>query len=184
MSKYVKDFGNYSVKNVKSFMGREGMGFNCNLYRNGKKVGFCMDDASGGGMHPIDWVGTPSTHGDSEGWDKWRSFRDEEQRLLSEHIKSLPKVNSHGMELEIDEGWFVNELVSEWEQQRDIRKIKKQCQGKTLFRHSGCSFGGYVIMSSIFNDQVRESLKKKYGEDVEIFNDVMAEGKLPSVFSK
>jgi hypothetical protein len=38
----------WEVKNVKTFLGREGQGFNATIYRNGKKVGFAIDDASGG----------------------------------------------------------------------------------------------------------------------------------------
>jgi hypothetical protein len=90
MADYIKDFGDYSVKNVKNFMGREGYGFNCTLYRNGKKVGTCIDDASGGGMYPVDW-------------DR-KVDRKEEQRLLNEHIKSLPKIQySSERELTVDE---------------------------------------------------------------------------------
>ena len=182
MANDVKDFGDYEVKSVKSFVGNEGYGFNANLYRNGKKIGFCYDDAGGGGMHPIQWVGTPRSHDDKEGWEKWRKFRDEEQRLLNEHIKSLPKVQAHGMELTIDESWFVTELVTKWETERDIKKLQKKCATKTLFRHSKCKVGGYMIMSAICDEKMRAKLKADYGEDVEIFNDVLAEGKLPSVF--
>ena len=168
MANDVKDFGNYEVKSVKSFMGREGHGFNCTLYRNGKKIGECIDDASGGEMYPIHWVSGVDAR--------------EEQRLLNEHIKSLPKVQAHGMELTINEGWFVTELVTKWETERDIKKLQKKCATKTLFRHSKCKVGGYMIMSAICDEKMRAKLKADYGEDVEIFNDVIAEGKLPSVF--
>jgi len=168
MANDVKDFGDYEVKSVKSFVGNEGYGFNANLYRNGKKIGFCVDDAGGGGMFPIHW-------------DK-NVDRQEEQRLLTAHIKGLPKVQAHGMELTIDESWFVTELVTKWETERDIKKLQKKCATKTLFRHSKCKVGGYMIMSAICDEKMRAKLKADYGEDVEIFNDVLAEGKLPSVF--
>ena len=38
----------YSVKNVKSFMGREGYGYSCSLYKDGKKIGTVTDTADGG----------------------------------------------------------------------------------------------------------------------------------------
>jgi hypothetical protein len=169
----VKDFGDYSVKNVKSFMGMEGYGFNCSLYRNGKKVGFCIDDASGGDMHPIQW-------------DRNIDWK-EEQRLLNAHVKSLPKVkssfgNGKEMELTIDEGWFVTELVNKWELDRDIRKMKKQCSAKTLFRHSNCKRGSYMILGSPYSDEVKARLIREHGKDVEIFNEVLERGELPSVF--
>jgi len=38
----------YSVKAVKRFIGREGHGFNADLYLNNNKIAFVYDDASGG----------------------------------------------------------------------------------------------------------------------------------------
>lgn len=40
----------YSVKNVKSFMGREGYGFEASLYKHGKRVGSITDVADGSGQ--------------------------------------------------------------------------------------------------------------------------------------
>ena len=39
---------NYEVKNVKTFTGREGQGFECTLYRNGKSVAKVVNTADGG----------------------------------------------------------------------------------------------------------------------------------------
>lgn len=38
----------YTVKNVKSFLGREGMGYSCSLYKDGKKIGTVTETADGG----------------------------------------------------------------------------------------------------------------------------------------
>lgn len=164
----VKDFGDYSVKSVKSFMGHEGHGFNCNLYRNGKKIGTCCDDASGGGMYPVQW----EQKGD------WRH----EQVLLKRHIKSLPKVDSDlGDEgLTIDEGWFVTELVTKWEKERDIRKYQRQCLTKTLFKTSDCKYGQHYVLNRAFCQKLSDNLKVKYGQDIEIFNEVFERGDIPS----
>lgn len=40
----------YSVKNVKSFTGREGYGFEASLYKHGKRVGSITDVADGSGQ--------------------------------------------------------------------------------------------------------------------------------------
>jgi hypothetical protein len=40
--------GVYTVKNVKSFLGQEGPGFNATLYKDGVSVAAIIDDASGG----------------------------------------------------------------------------------------------------------------------------------------
>lgn len=49
----LKDF---TLKSVKQFRGREGNGFNADLWCQGKKVAFACDDASGGEMQ-IEWIG-------------------------------------------------------------------------------------------------------------------------------
>jgi len=169
MANDIKDFGDYSVKNVKSFMGREGLGFNANLYRGKKKIAFCFDDARGGEVD-IDWVG---------GW------KGEEATLLEQHIATLPKVQSSysDMELTIDQGWFVSELVTKWEQEKDLRKMKKQCMTKILFRTPKHKLGQYVIMSATFNGETKAKIQAKYGNDVEIFNEVLAKGETPSVLA-
>ena len=177
---HVKDFGDYSVKNVKSFMGREGYGFNCTLYRGKKRVAFCIDDASGG-MVDIDWANTPNDIKDKKAWDEWRAWRANEQKLLDDHIATLPKVESHGTELTIDEGWFVTDLVSQWEEGKEVRKIQKACSKKILFRTSDCKVGGYYIQNIPYTHEFADKLRAKYGNDVEIFNEVLANGEIPSV---
>jgi hypothetical protein len=39
---------NLTVKNVKTFTGREGIGFNCDLYLDGKQIAQVLNDAGGG----------------------------------------------------------------------------------------------------------------------------------------
>lgn len=45
----------FSVKGVKTFIGREGYGVNANLYYNNKKVAFLLDSGNGGCLD-IDWT--------------------------------------------------------------------------------------------------------------------------------
>ena len=160
MPRYVQNFGEYSVKNVKSFLGMEGYGFNCNLYRGKKKIGFCMDDASGGGMYPIDWLCNDA---------------EEEQRLLTEHIATLPPVPSElnpNNPLRIDEGWFVEELVSKWEEEKDERKMRKQCQTKTLYKLRSDNEGRYWTWNVPFNQLAKSYLQTQHGDNLaEIINE-------------
>lgn len=44
----------YEIRKFKSFRGREGYGFNLELWKDGVKVAFVMDDASGG-SYRFDW---------------------------------------------------------------------------------------------------------------------------------
>jgi sulfopyruvate decarboxylase TPP-binding subunit len=47
------------LKAVKTFRGMDGVGYNANLYINGKKAAFCMNEGSGG-PDRVEWV-NPST---------------------------------------------------------------------------------------------------------------------------
>ena len=164
----VKDFGPYSAKEVKSFMGMDGAGYNCTLYRNRKKIAFCIDEGRGGEVH-INWV---------------TSDRDEEKRLLVSHVKSLPKVKSEycAKDLEIDEGWFVEELVEKFEQEKDIRKVRRQCNEKILYRTPDQKKEVYYVFSAPYSKTIADALRKKYGQGIEIFNEVFEQGNVPSVF--
>ena len=168
MSISVTNFGEYTVKNVKSFMGREGLGFNCNLYRKNKKVAFCFDDA-GGGDACINWI---------EG-----GYDGEESQLLKKHIATLPAIKSEYTDqfLTISMDWFVTDCVSKWEQNRDIRKMKRQCQTKTLFKASKYKNRQYTILNVPYSNSTKQRIQDKYDKDVEIFNDVLAKGDIPSV---
>jgi len=177
MSIYVKNFGDYEVKGVKSFVGMDGYGFNATLYRKGKKVAFCIDEGCGGEVR-IDWLAkTPKDVDDKEGWKKYHAAVKVEEDLLDAHIATLPEVDG----LKIDAGWFVTDCVSKYELDRDARKMKKQCQTKILFRTSKQKNGGYMIIDAPFSDKAREHVLNKYGKDTEIFNDVFENGGIPSV---
>lgn len=193
MSITVTNFGDYSVKNVKSFMGREGYGFNANLYRGKKKVAFCMDSANGG-MLDIDWVvgkipapkdSYPTEDAYSQAWAEYRTANKEEEDLLDNHIATLPPANSDFSEdgLTIDADWFITDCVSKFEEEKDLRKMRKQCVTKTLFRQVNANAGSYQILSVPCDDDVRARLHRDFGEDVEIFNDVLANGGIPSILN-
>lgn len=96
----------YSVKGVKNFRGNEGYGFNATLYRDGKAIAFVIDDANGG-VYSYEWK------------DK------AEEKLLDDHVKTLPKVHEHGMELTVDADWFVSDLVDDYNLEKDAAKMVK-----------------------------------------------------------
>jgi hypothetical protein len=48
MTQHPNPLAVYSVRNVKTFTGMEGPGFNATLCRDGKPVAMVIDDASGG----------------------------------------------------------------------------------------------------------------------------------------
>lgn len=180
----VKDFGDYSVKNIKTFMGREGHGFNANLYRGKKKIAFVIDDASGGevdvdwtvGIPPKNKADYPTEKAYDKAWDSYRNARKEEADLLNAHLAKLPKVKSSfgdgKMELTVDSDWFVTELVARWGKEKAEKKIERDCKTKTLFRLEGDKTGQHWIVKAPFDEQVRAYLNKKHGDKLlEIIND-------------
>jgi len=187
------NFGEYLVKNVKSFQGREGYGYNANLYRGKKKVAFCKDMANGGDVD-IDWIvgkipknesDYPSEEKYKQAWAEYHQANKEERDLLEAHLATLDHVpsNYEGLsDLEIDAGWFVTDCVSKYEADRDLRKMKKECLTKTLFRKNDTpNKGAYRILKSPCNERARAIILRDFGEDVEIFNDVIANNEIPSV---
>lgn len=185
MAKHIENFGEYSVKNVKSFMGMDTMGYNANLYRDKKKVATCVDDGGGGEVR-IDWLAHefPSDLHDRSATDQWHRDRNAERVLLDSHCASLPPLNSGYAgcgDLTVDAELFVSELVLKFEVERDINKMRKVCQVKTLFRESNAGHGAYRIIKTPCDDRVRQHIRTRYGNDVEIFNDVFAQGGVPSV---
>jgi hypothetical protein len=169
MSEHIENVGEYSVKNVKSFMGMDTKGYNANLYRGTKKVAFCIDDGNGGEVM-VNFLGAD---------------RNTERALLKSHCDSLPPIDSgyEGLEpLDIDFGLFVEELIYRFHIEKDIAKMRKVCQEKTLFRASNESNpNAYRILKNVCDDRIRDHLRTKYGADVEIFNDVFAQGGVPTV---
>ena len=191
MSISVSDFGDYEVKGVKSFIGMEGYGFNATLYRKGKKVAFCIDSGDGG-MVDIQWLVKspknreeyPSEEAYKAAWERYHAAVKVEQDLLDAHLKTLEPVPCEWGDkkpLKIDEGWFVADCVTKWEREKDIRKMQRQCKTKTLYRTKDSNQGAYMIIAHVFDDKVRDHLRNKHGADVEIFNDVLANGGIPSV---
>ena len=93
----------YSVRNVKCFRGMEGEGFNATFYRDGRRIAFVIDDASGGEIH-IQWT-DPHT-------------RDAEEIRFLEFLKALPKERSRGVEYSVSPDMFIAVLVEEASNER------------------------------------------------------------------
>jgi hypothetical protein len=161
---HIQNFGEYSVKKVKNFTGMDTIGFNADLYRGNKKIALAIDDGNGGEVY-------------LQGLS-----RDEEDKLNT-FCKSLPQIDTeYTFKLTVDIGLLVGELVAKFEKERDINKMRKQCLTKTLFRAKIHGYGQYGIFKNVCDDKLRQHIKAKYGDGVEIFNDVFAQGKIPSVF--
>jgi len=122
----------YVVKNVKTFIGMEGHGFNASLYRNGKKVAFVIDSAQGGcfdfqwtdweepkvDINIISYKGEPHTFQGTP-----------EEKILTELVETLPKAKSEvfpdGVKETVD--GFVAILIDQFERKKWLKRNLKKC---------------------------------------------------------
>ena len=129
MAKNITDFADYSIKNLKSFMGMEGYGFNVNLYRGKKKVAFVIDEGNGG-MINIDWLlnEQPLDWNDKKACDKWHNDKQEEMERLEKHCATLPILDTSipNFTLTVDCELFISELVNKFEKEKDLIKMMKK----------------------------------------------------------
>ena len=121
----------YTVKNVRTFIGNEGQGFNANLYRDGIKVAFVFDDANGGDysyqwedreapkvdIHIIGWKDKPVTY---KGTPEEKKFR--------EFVETLPKVKEELFPegLRVSDDMYMDDLIDAFTFRRTLlRSLKK-----------------------------------------------------------
>jgi hypothetical protein len=147
----------YSVKNVKTFMGREGYGFECSLYKDGKRLGVVTDTCDGGGMLQM-------------------CLKDNEERVLEDYCKLLPAETSEfpvtpppregeykgkmeSITIDIDPCIFVGRLVDKFE---TTKQYKKWCKKQTVFRVDGDDEGSFRTLDHLFTDRIKDHLVKKY----------------------
>ena len=140
----------WSIKNLKTFIGMEGQGFNVSLYEGNKLVAFVIDDARGGPLM-FQWK------------DKTAKDR------LNALVASLPPVGFEGTNLKtaVTADIFVGDLVwdlqNKLEDKRYERKLQKDCQTKTCFLLPGESVkDGWRILKTPFSAKAVAFLQGKY----------------------
>jgi len=138
----------YSVKGVKSFMGREGHGFTCSLYKDGKRLGEVTDVCDGGGMLQMNL----------------KTRKDESE--LEAFCTTLPQLSYMHKDEEhfynSDPCIFVGGLVDKFEANKTH---KRWCKKQTVFRIDGDKEGEYRTISNVFDARVKAHLEKKYPDN-------------------
>jgi hypothetical protein len=146
----------YEVKNVKEFLGNEGMGFNCTLYKDGVKIAHVRDDAWGG-MYDFDFYD--------------RVNHNELEAELDAHCATLPlNVNEFdGHEYPVDADQFVGKLVSDFVHNR---KMKRICKKKTIVVHDGLKEGEYIVYNCPYDEKIIAQINKEYaGQNPQFINE-------------
>lgn len=152
----------YSVKNIKTFTGREGKGFNATLYRDGIKIALVIDSANGGEL--------------SFQWDNHADRK--EERLLEAYCKSLPQI-----EFWKDSGLFdqtpelyISALVENFGFRK---KMKNQLQKRTIF----LTDGHLREYNRPYTQDIQEQIKKTFPDAV-ILNAFKSEDEAWTLFEK
>ncbi|MEW5833362.1 MAG: hypothetical protein AB1763_11060 [Campylobacterota bacterium] len=118
----------YTLKNVKTFSGMEGRGFNASLYRDGKKVAEVRDDATGGPLR-FDWADALQPKVVIDAFDyagnPIRFNGSEEEKRLHDFCNALPQRESNGRTLRVDPDWYVSELVDTADLMKRVKRHMK-----------------------------------------------------------
>jgi hypothetical protein len=135
-----------AVANIKSHRGMEGMTLDADLYMDGKKVGYCIDDGNGGGMM-FQWAGYSDDLTPEESGRKMRENRDAvEQYIASLNLppEIINGVGPEPFEMKQDLELLVNDTVGKWEQEKAQRaQFARLAKGKVLFRMPGEATDSY-----------------------------------------
>lgn len=176
---------NWTVKGVKSWQGREGIGTNCSLYRDGKKVADCHD-AADGGPWDIHWkdtnvprVAVNITIDDYEAEKDENGNRPEkahsykgtpEEKLLVEHANGQ-QYEAYGTTMRHSADSIIAELCDEYETRKRMRARLRKA---TWFRLKNETYqeGEYRTVKAPWSQRVKDFLVNKYGDDLgEILNE-------------
>lgn len=174
----------YTAKNIVTFNGMEGGGFNASLYRDGKRVAHVIDDASGGPLI-VDWLDKEKAEWEVVGHSgaiitvKGTA----EEKFLVEYLKTLPPmetdfVGSDGEDVTLD--WnvdlFVSEIVNAQitfnKMKKDMKKnvfyigkdghlMRMKCEGNVaVYNQLRTRFQASIIFNELSDEQLMAEIKK------------------------
>ena len=113
----------FSVKSVKTFMGREGYGVNANIYYQNRKIGHIIDSGNGGCLDITYYTKVG-------GKDKWISRNPDVDKFVSELPKYTWKWDKKDepTKSKFDEEEMWNILIDEYLFVKDFKKAMKKIQ--------------------------------------------------------
>jgi hypothetical protein len=177
----------YTVKGVKCWQGTDGMGFECSLYREGKKVARCLEDGGGGEIH-IYWedrqapfvpikvmvadYSDAAIREDSVS-EKQHTYKGTpEEKLLVEMVNAMT-TEFHGSTLRKDAGWYIGDLCEEFDNQR---RLKARLRKATWFRLKSETYNEdeWSVVRAPWSQRVKDHLVNKYGDNLgEVLNETL-----------
>ena len=145
----------FELKKFHENRGHEGLGYDCELWMDGKFV--CHSNNEGGGgpdMHHF-------------------ASREMEEKVMA-HLATLPphRWTKDDIDMEdspMDMDLFMMELICEFQANK---AFKRQCKTKTLFRLKTDKPNEYHVHKQAYSPKIAEGLRKHFGDQLlEIINE-------------
>ena len=137
-------FTAYSVRNVKTFTGMEGPGFNATLCRDGRPVASVLDEAQGASLR-FDWKS------------------DAEETALRTLCSKVPPQDFEGISIAYDIDQLLFRLLNDHE---NDKRLKRRAKTKTLFRIKGDAPDEWRMLN-VVGPKATQYLATKYGAQLE-----------------
>jgi hypothetical protein len=161
----------YTIKGLKFHKGHDGHGFNLTLCLNGKRVAEVHDDAYGGSY-------------------EWHWFDRAQEAELNAYTARLPLYDLwHGESAEyrpknykgdaVDCDSFLGALMDAYEQEKEVKRLHKQCATKTIVRMQldGDNEPKWYAWNKPYTGTLAGMIRAKHGDKVlEILNETIAAG--------
>ena len=143
-----------TLKKIKTFIGHEGYGLNAELFLDGVKVAFILDDANGG---DVDYQFTDKASEDRV-WAFVKSTPDDEYTKgmrTQEYWMKYPKaIETHKLDT------LINEFVDNFQQEKRLNRLRKN---NVVFTTPDCKEGQfYQLKHNGFIDKAKENVLTKH----------------------
>lgn len=150
----------YTLKGIKTFNGMEGGGYEANLYLGKKKIGTCLNGATGG---PDDFHFFKKE--DEEAFvafcKEW--YQTSEAKAGFDKLVAHTGTDSSNYDTSYAmEGW-VSEFLAAYEEEKLLKRWSKT---KTLFRLKGDPVGEWRTYNTV-DPRVIPQIREKHGDQIE-----------------
>jgi uncharacterized protein YodC (DUF2158 family) len=163
----------YAARKIKTFLGREGHGFNAELLKDGQPVAFVMN-AADGGPYDIEWYDRSNPKVEVTNPENGHKYRvSPEEAALLDHTKDMvfDMLGHDRKPLHMGIDGYIEELVLA---QTERKRLERACKTKTAFRLKAQRKGDYYTLNTPYTPQVHAHLVSKYGDQLEIVYNAVA----------
>ena len=157
----------YSIKKLKEFKGTGGVGYNLDLYRNGRKIAEVIDEGGGGEVN-ICWLDRQAPlvaiNIINRGGEQHSCQGTPEQKLFVE-LANSQTYTYYGHTGRKDAGILLEDII-------ESHRLKKDCKKKTVVKLVRDGEDSYTVIRTPYTPETRAWLTQKYGDQiVEIVNE-------------